>query len=55
MAIGYNSNIPYNSEYEYNVETIYSWFLGSTNVGKMYVGDKLVTDAYLGTQKVWEA
>ena len=42
--ITYNSNIP-----------SYAWFLGSTNVGKMYLGDQLVTAAYLGTQKVWEA
>lgn len=54
--ITYNSNIPYNNEYDYNVATVYSyeWFLGSTKVDKMYVGDKLVTAAYLGTQKVYE-
>ena len=42
--ITYNSNIP-----------SYAWFLGSTNACKMYLGDQLVTAAYLGTQKVWEA
>ena len=54
--ITYNSNIPYNSEYEYNVATVYSygWFLGSTKVDRMYIGDKLVTAAHLGDQKVYE-
>ena len=55
--ITYNSDLPHNNEYDYNVETIYSyeWFLGKTKVDKMYIGDKLVTAAYLGKQKVYEA
>ena len=53
--VTYNSTLPYNNEYEYNVTSVASsnLFLGDTNVGKMFLGDKLVTAAYLGSQKVY--
>ncbi len=55
--VAYNSTLPYNNEYEYNVTSIASsnLFLGDINVGKMFLGDKLVTAAYLGSQKVYGA
>jgi hypothetical protein len=55
--VKYNSNLPYNNEYEYDVISIASsnLFLGDINVGKMFLGEKLVTAAYLGSQKVYGA